>query len=295
MPRTAKSCQLAVRPVNHWIGAGFPPRFAVIQGHYTMNRQAVLLFSGGVDSTYVAAKCAADYDKLVCLTYKVPGMIHAGYSQRSAVQLQRLFGDRIAHEIIDIGDFVRFVRGGVSRCLRDNLKYGYYYSWCMGCKLAMLLHTIPYCQARGIATVLDGSNNYDRHALEQHACTKDLFAALYRKAGIEFTSPCYYEKDLVVSTGAVDDIKRHLSLYKDSTEMRVAFLKEKGIDVGKGFGSQYRATQPSCVTSLLFNFPRILLKTVRTEKPETFLAYVTDKYEEYMNKTSRPAEREIKP
>jgi 7-cyano-7-deazaguanine synthase in queuosine biosynthesis len=252
-----------------------------------MSRQAVILFSGGVDSTYVAAKCAPDYEKLVCITYKVPGMINVEFSSKSAAQLKKLFGDKIAHEIIDISEFVMFVRGGISRCIKDNLKYGYYYSWCMGCKLAMLLHTIKYCKAAGITTVLDGSNNYDLHALEQHACTKELFAELYRKAGIEFSSPCYYEKDLVVSTRAMDAVKRHLSLYKDSTEMRVVFLKEKGINVGKGFGSQYRSVQPSCVTSLLFNFPRVMLKTVRQEKPETFLAYINDKYQEYMSKTGQ--------
>ncbi len=252
-----------------------------------MNKQAIILFSGGVDSTYVAAKCAADYDKLVCITYQVPGMINVEFSKRSADQLKKLFGDKIVHEIIDISEFVLFVRGGIPSCIKDNLKYGYYYSWCMGCKLAMLLHTIKYCKAAGITTVLDGSNNYDLHALEQHACTKDLFAALYKKEGIEFSSPCYYEKELVVSTKAIDAIKRHLSLYKDSTEMRVAFLKEKGINVGKGLGSQYRTTQPSCVTSLLFNFPRVILKTIRQEKPETFLTYINDKYREYMNKTGR--------
>jgi hypothetical protein len=253
-----------------------------------MNKPAVILFSGGVDSTYVVAKCAVDYERLVCITYKVPGMINVEFSQRSAGQLKRLFGDKIAHEIIDISDFVQSVRGGIARCVSDNFKYGYYYSWCMGCKLAMLLHTIKYCKAAGITTVLDGSNNYDRHALEQHACVKDLFATFYRKEGIEFASPFYYEKDLTVSTRAVDAVKRHLSLYKDSTEMRVAFLKEKGIDVGKGFGSQYRVTQPSCVISLLFNFPRVMLKAVRPEKPETFLAYINDKYREYIERTAQP-------
>jgi hypothetical protein len=145
----------------------------------------------------------------------------------------------------------------------------------------MVINTINYCRTAGIDTVLDGSNNYDAHALEQHACVKDLFTELYKKKGIEFISPCYYEKDIVVSGKTLDVIRRHLSVYKDSTEKRTAYLKSRGIDLGRGVGSQYRATQPSCVVSVLFNAPRVILKLIKNEKPENYLAYIRDRYAGY--------------
>ena len=239
-------------------------------------KKALVLFSGGVDSTYVTARSAPFFDKLILNTYKTPGMTRVGASRKSARQLSALFSGKIVHNIIDITDFVNEVRGGVADCVKANIDYGFFYSWCLGCKLAMHLYTIDFCLRDGIAVVLDGSNYYDEHALEQHEDVKDFFTGLYREKGIEFIAPCYRDEGITRSRDWIRSLMRNLSLYKDSTESRVAYLRGVGIEPGGGMMSQYRSCQPSCVTSLLFNLPRVFLKLVFNEKKGNYLAYLKD-------------------
>ena len=81
---------------------------------------AVVVFSGGVDSTYIVARIAGQYDHLTLLTYRTPGMANVKFSKRSSSQLIDLFGDRIDHRIVDIRPFVKKVRGGAMRCMTAN-------------------------------------------------------------------------------------------------------------------------------------------------------------------------------
>ena len=259
-----------------------------------INKQAIVLFSGGIDSTYMVTQCAGDYEKLACITYKTPGMLNVGFSAINAGKLRKIFGEKITHEIIDISAVVLETRGGVADCLRDNLKYGYFYSWCLGCKLSMLLATIKYCKDRGINTVLDGSNKYDEHALEQQKPVKDLFASFYNSEGIEYLSPCYYDRDLVIPSDKLTAVRRHIGIYRDTTEKRRALLEKMGFNFGMGVGAQYRKTQPSCVPSLFFNGARVLLKTLKKEKTKNYRAYLNDKYSVYTGKTAGGAEGKVR-
>ncbi|MGI5842595.1 MAG: hypothetical protein ACOX9B_00220 [Candidatus Xenobium sp.] len=248
-------------------------------------RNALLLFSGGVDSTYTAARSAPDYDRLVLLTYQVPGMVNVEASTRSSAQLIRVFGRRFSHLILDIRDFVMARRGGVGQCLRDNLRYRFHYSWCLGCKMSMHLHTIELCHRYGITTVLDGSNEYDLHALEQYRDVKEWITRIYDSAGIHFSSPHYTDQAVSHSRGLLNTILKHLALLHDSTGPRVAWLRARGIDMGRGFLSQYRKTQPSCVMSLPFNALRVPLKLlwpeVRGEEGGGvgYLGYLADRFQ----------------
>ena len=113
-------------------------------------KTGVVLFSGGIDSTYIVVKCARDFGRLILLTYKTPGMVRVKMSKKSSKQLIRLFGDKIVHNIIDISDFVHSIRGGAFQCIKDNLKYGFFYSWCLGCKIGMHLYTIDFCRKNNI-------------------------------------------------------------------------------------------------------------------------------------------------
>jgi hypothetical protein len=249
-------------------------------------KKAVVLFSGGVDSTYLVAKIAQDYDWLILLTYKVPGMINVNFSSRSFEQLQRILGNKLEHRIIDIREFINLKRGGVGQCLKDNVRYKFFYSWCMGCKVAMHLYTIQFCHDNSIDCVLDGSNYYDIHALEQHKDAKDLFASIYQTHGVTILAPYYYDEAVpVLNQNKVISFLRFTGLYKDSTESRVRYLETLGIKIGKGFFSQYRKTQPSCLTSLFFNGVRLLLKGFFKEKSDCsarkqdYLDYISDKFD----------------
>jgi hypothetical protein len=238
---------------------------------------ALVLFSGGVDSTYLAFKSAPLFEKLILNTYLVPGMINSAFSRRSAGQLKKIFGDKIIHNIIDIRDFISGFRGGEIQALKDNLRYGFFCSWCLGCRTAMHLYSIDFCRQRGITVVLEGSNQYDPESLAQNKEVTEFFARMYRERSIELRMSFYKEEGISVKTGLVLSILRRLRFYKDGTVRKAAYLKAHGVNLGWGFVSQYRQTQPSCVTSLLFNTQKALLQRFRREKREGYLQYLRDK------------------
>jgi cysteine desulfurase len=246
-------------------------------------RQALVLFSGGVDSTYITTKTADQFDKLILMTYRVPGMAGVERSRKMAEQLQRLFPGKLEHRLIDIRDFVNERRGGVVECIRDNVRYKFFYSWCMGCKVSMHLFTMDYCKEQGIEVVMDGSNFYDAHALEQHKSVKDLLSEVYRSRGVEFVTPHYFEARVTTEQRADLEFLRALTLHKDSTEYRAAHLRKLNVDLGFSIGSQYRSNQPSCVTSVFFNAARVPLRAVFGEEEgccfmsHGYLNYIADK------------------
>ena len=234
--------------------------------------------SGGIDSTYIVIKVISEYDRLILITYKTPGMFRTEQSKKSAGQLKKLYGGKIIHHILDIREYTERVRGGILQCLKDNAEYKFFYSWCLGCKLSMHLFTAEFCKKNNIRRVLDGSSCYDEHALEQHEEVKEVFKKIYEKNGIEYDSPFYHEKGLTRSKSRLKALLRNFSLFKDSTGFRVNHLKSLGIVIGKGLMSQYRSNQPSCYTSLFFNCPRALLTLLFDEKKGKYLDYLHDKY-----------------
>ncbi|MFH0822095.1 MAG: hypothetical protein V2B18_05040, partial [Pseudomonadota bacterium] len=153
--------------------------------------KAAVLFSGGVDSSFAAVTIAPEFRKVVLLTYLVPGMTSVDNSRRNAATLAKMFPGSVSHEIHDLRGFVNEVRGGIIDCVKNNYKYGFFYSWCLGCKLSMHLHTIEYCLRNDIQDVFDGNNIYDRHALEQHEEVIERLRSLYEKEGMRYSSPFY--------------------------------------------------------------------------------------------------------
>ncbi len=248
-----------------------------------MNR-AVVLFSGGIDSAYLALKSAPLYDELILNTYLVPGMINVKFSKKAARQLAALFGKKITHNIIDIRRFVYSIKGNAWGCLRDNLKYGFYCSWCLGCRLAMHLYTISFCKENGIRDVLEGSNLYDSESLAQNEDVINAIRKIYEEEGVELKTPFYYEENTAISKSRLLSLMRRIRAYKDSTAARVVFLKKNGINPGRGFYSTYRSTQPSCLTSVCFNAPKALLVNFRKEDREGYLKYIFDKVSSWRRK-----------
>lgn len=242
-------------------------------------KSCVILFSGGVDSTYVATKVAEEFDRIVLNTYKVPGMVWVDRSKVSAAQLKKLYGEKIEHNIIDITENVNQIRGGALKCLKDNLKYKFFYSWCLGCKLVMHQCTKDFCRKENIDVVFDGSNAYDLHSLEQYEDVKEIFnSKVYNSNDINFTSPNYHEEGIKTDYNFKETLLQHLVIFKPSHNHRVAHLKSLSIDLGgKISNAQYRKCQPSCTTSLFFNGFRLFYKAIFKEKKEGYLRYVKEK------------------
>jgi hypothetical protein len=241
-----------------------------------MNK-AVVLFSGGIDSTYLAVRSVLSYDKLILNTYKVPGMINTAFSKKSASQVCKLYKDKIRHNIIDIREFIYSLRGGIKDCIRDNVKYGFFCSWCLGCRLSMHLFTIGFCKENNITTVLEGSNFYDSESLAQNEDVINAIRGIYEEEGIKFKTPFYYEDDLSLSKNKALLLLKRMRIFKDSTGRRVDYLKSLALDSGGGFFSTYRGVQPTCLTSICFNAPKAFLVNFRKESQEGYLKYISDK------------------
>ena len=237
---------------------------------------AIVLFSGGIDSAYTAVKSLKSYEKLLLITYKTPGMINLHLSKQTAQKIENIFKDKIEHHIIDIQESVFLSRGNIIKCIKDNLKYNFFYSWCLGCKLGMHLKTIEICLQKNIYTVLDGSSFYDAHALEQQIECKNFFTKLYTEKGIKFISPFYYDSGKEKTKSLINRTLAQIGLYKPPTGDKASYLKKIGIDLGPFFFSQYRSIQPSCVTSLVFNLPRIFLKIFFKENKEGYMKYLDE-------------------
>ena len=248
------------------------------------NEKAVLLFSGGIDSTFLAYIEAKKYSKIILLTYKVPGMIKVRNSCKNVKYLQKKFPNKFKHEIIDIRPQIKQNRGGVIKSLKDNFCHKIGYSWCLGCKINMHLRTIKYCCDNNINYVLDGSNKFDLHALEQYEKFKNYIKKIYFKNNIVFLSPHYeffidkLEKG-ESEMSLAQKIKSHLTIFKFSTSGKACNLKEEGFDLGFHLGSQYRSTQPSCLISLFFNLIRLPLKFFLKE--EKYMNYVKLKIKDW--------------
>jgi hypothetical protein len=74
---------------------------------------------------------------------------------------------------------------------------------------------------------------------------------------------------------------RELTLFKDATAARVAWLRGQGFNPGHALGSQYRQTQPSCLVSPAFNLVRIGLNLLRPESDPGIQDYLRDTTDRY--------------
>ena len=71
-------------------------------------KKAVILFSGGIDSSYLVLKTADEFEKVILLTYRVPTMVNVAATRKVADKLRDLIGhDKIEHTIVDIRGFIK--------------------------------------------------------------------------------------------------------------------------------------------------------------------------------------------
>lgn len=154
------------------------------------SKQAVLLFSGGTDSTAAAILLSRDFDHLHLLTYTHSGSFAPEKSGINVAKLQKRFSNRFSHLILNTDrlfkkltylDYARMVkRFGVLTL-----------STCGMCKLAMHVRTLLYCLDHGVKTVADGSNRNMSFFPAQMPEVCALIRGLYKTFGIEYTTPVF--------------------------------------------------------------------------------------------------------
>ena len=152
-------------------------------------KKCVILFSGGLDSSYTACTMLEKgynvnllhYDQGVLLTNKL-------YEIR-ADELRKAYPlkDINLHNINVSGIFRKMALVSIEQ---DILKYKHSLI-CLGCKLSMHLYTIIFCHENGISVVADGSSSRQNVYAEQSVAAINAIREIYAKYNIQYLNPIY--------------------------------------------------------------------------------------------------------
>lgn len=152
-----------------------------------MNTRGVCIqFTGGKDSTLLAALMARQFDRVHLLTFSNPLIVDLELVSVNVSKLKQLFGShKFTHQRIDNETLLRELYMG--QWFRDLRKYRSYAAnnVCSSCRLAMVAHTIVYCRQNGISEVRDGANRtgFD---LSQQVWSLPVIRQFYQEYGINY-------------------------------------------------------------------------------------------------------------
>jgi hypothetical protein len=152
-----------------------------------MNPTAVCIqFTGGKDSTLLAALMARQYAQVHLLTFYNPLIVDLDLVSVNVSKLQQLYPScRFAHHLIDNEGLLRELYTG--EWFRDLKRYKSYAAnnVCSSCRLAMVAHTIAFCRRHAISEVRDGANQtgFD---LSQQVWSLEIIRQFYQEYGIHY-------------------------------------------------------------------------------------------------------------
>ena len=159
----------------------------------TNKKELVLLFSGGIDSTYTVTLMQEEWNKIYLITYDRFGFLNTSNSKRSASDLKKRFGEeKFTHRIINIDKLFRKI--SYESYLKDVFRYKLFLlSTCGLCKLAMHWQTIIYCLENKVFNVCDGSNREMGTDPSQNEMILEEMKKLYKEFQINYFSPAFYD------------------------------------------------------------------------------------------------------
>jgi hypothetical protein len=152
-----------------------------------MNTRAVCIqFTGGKDSTLLAALMARQFDSVHLLTFCNSLIVDLDLVTVNVEKLKQLYGERkFEHQRIDNEALLRDLYTG--QWFQDLKKYRSYAAnnVCSSCRLAMITHTIVYCRQNEITEVRDGANRtgFD---LSQQVWALQAIRQFYQEYGINY-------------------------------------------------------------------------------------------------------------
>lgn len=221
-------------------------------------KEIAVMYSGGIDSSYLVTRLDGLYDRVRLVTFDVPYSIRRRVPGVGAEQLAKICTkSEITHEYVPMDETVQQIRGGLLQCEIDNRTVGHAYSWCLGCKMSMHARMIIYARQHGLAQVADGNKGNDAHAAEQTPEAVALVEQMYARHGVEHTCPVYDDYD----EPTAPLILRKLVLVDDNTLGRRR-LQELGFKIPPRILNADRLNQPICPVSFCLN----ILRLVRREK-----------------------------
>jgi len=159
-------------------------------------KEIAVLFSGGIDSTYISANFAKEYDIIHLLTYTSPHHVFKWKCLINLKKLKKRYGERkFRHEIIDVGSTFKVLSGGYRKIIKDCIKTGYSHIGCISCRIAACIEVIKYCRKYNILQVADGYNPAQFFDVVEKRFQADLIPLFYERHGIKRSAPLqdYYK------------------------------------------------------------------------------------------------------
>lgn len=150
---------------------------------------AVLLYSGGTDSTCAAALLAQRFDRVHLLTCEERGTRGSPAPSGNVERLREKYGrERFPHELLSTDALLR--RVWYTGYLRFLLRHGFFMSAnCGFSSLSWHVRAIAYCLDRGITHAADGVTRELVHFPGHMGGVLAVFRELYAHFGIEYTNP----------------------------------------------------------------------------------------------------------
>ena len=157
-----------------------------------MNEKAAVLYSGGSDSTLVAARLTEKFQEIHLLSYVYSGVINPDQSITNVERLRERFeSHKFVHHIINLDRFLKELLYG--NYLKDLFKYRLFLlSYCPICAFIMHTRTLIHCLENEIYNVCDGANSQrGRSYPHQVRRVMDEYRKFYAEYGISYSSPPY--------------------------------------------------------------------------------------------------------
>jgi len=160
-----------------------------------MGKNAVLLYSGGSDSTAAAVLLARDYDRVHLVTYSRLGIGDVSRSGANVRRLEKRLGtEKFEHHFLDIEKLYKHI--AYDKYFRNLLKHGYFMlSTCGFCKLAMHARSILLAREVGSNSVSDGANASNYLLPAQMEGVIGELKRFYKHFGIAYENPVYRLED----------------------------------------------------------------------------------------------------
>lgn len=219
-------------------------------------RQAALMFSGGIDSTTAAIRMTREFERVHLLTWgNGYGHYRLARTRSRLAELQRLYGDRFVH---GMGSVQQLFERVVVDNLEDNWRrQGAGFIWCLGCKLSMHAHSVVYCLEHGIRTLADGSSQSTGEMVEQMLVSVYRIREFYARYGIEYRTP----------------------VFTTPREEEIEFLRKEGFRMGIRVRDRFLGVQPKCRPGELYYLPFLLFNQPPKHDAAPVVAYLDEKAE----------------
>jgi len=246
-----------------------------------LKKEAIIQFSGGIDSLYTAYLLGQKYDKIHLLTFD-KGYLHFGlnFSKPNINNLKKILGnEKVVFKVKEMKDL--FKKMSVKNFFKNSKKYGNETSWCIPCRASMAIISIIYALENNIPDYTDGANWEQAPDQENLLVTADNYPG-YLKLIKEFSNS--YE------------VNYFSPVYKLNTrEERRKLLLDLGfkidwnsldIDKPKSLTSIfnrdfYKRYQPMCISGWLIHWKRNFFnKKVKTSE-EQILEFIKPKLDLY--------------